>query len=153
MELDLGPEPALHPVDDHLDVNLCQPRDDLLARLRVAVDVERRVLLLEAADRRGGLLLVALGLGHANAITGAGRSSGGKWISVGFSATTSPARVSLSFATASMSPGQLIDRVHLLAPRRRELAHPLLALRVAFSTCESERRTPDSTRSRLIRPV
>ena len=51
LQLDLGAEAALHPVDDHLDVDLGQPGDDLLAGLRVAVDVERRVLLLEAADR------------------------------------------------------------------------------------------------------
>ena len=63
MQLDLGAEPALHAVDDHLDVDLGEPGDDLLARLGVAVDVERRILLLQAPDRRGGLLLVALGLG------------------------------------------------------------------------------------------
>ena len=62
VQLDLGAEAALHPVDDHLDVDLGEPGDDLLARLLVAVDVERRVLLLEAADRADRLLLVALRL-------------------------------------------------------------------------------------------
>ena len=52
VKLDLGAEAALHPLDDHLDVDLRQARDDLLAGLRVAVDVERRVLLFEAVDRR-----------------------------------------------------------------------------------------------------
>ncbi len=63
MQLDLGAEAALHPLDDHLDVDLREPGDDLLAGLLVAMDVECRVLLGEAPDRGHGLLLVALGLG------------------------------------------------------------------------------------------
>ena len=62
VELHLGAEALLHPVDDHLDVDLRDPREDLLAGLRVAVEVDRRVLLLEAADRLAHLLLVALRL-------------------------------------------------------------------------------------------
>ena len=45
------PKRALQPLDDHLDVDLREPGDDLLAGLRVAVQVDRRVLLLEAAQR------------------------------------------------------------------------------------------------------
>ena len=60
MQLDLDAEAALHPGDDHLDVDLGQPGDDLLAGLGVAVHVEGRVLLAQPAHRRRGLLLVAL---------------------------------------------------------------------------------------------
>ena len=46
------PKRDAQPVDDHLDVDLGEPGDDLLAGLRVAVQVDRRVLLLQAAQRR-----------------------------------------------------------------------------------------------------
>ncbi len=58
----LGAEARAQPVDDHLDVDLRQAGDDLLARLLVAVQVDRRVLLLQAAQRGEDLVLVALGL-------------------------------------------------------------------------------------------
>ena len=47
-----APKRSFMPLDDHLDVDLRQAGDDLLAGLRVAVEVDRRVLLLEAAQRR-----------------------------------------------------------------------------------------------------
>ena len=62
VQLDLGAEAALHPLDQHLDVDLGQAGDDLLAGLRVAVDVEGRVLLAQPPHRRRRLLLVALRL-------------------------------------------------------------------------------------------
>ena len=63
LERDLGAEARLHPVDDHLDVDLRQAGDDLLAGLLVAVQVDRRVLLLQAAQGGEDLVLVALVLG------------------------------------------------------------------------------------------
>src|SRR3954454_175407 len=45
LEGDLGAEAAAHALDDHLDVDLREPGHDLLARLLVAVQVDRRVLL------------------------------------------------------------------------------------------------------------
>ena len=63
----------------------------------------------------------------ANAITGAGSSSGGNVIFASLPARTSPARVSFSLATAPMSPGaELVDVLVLLALRERQLADPLL---------------------------
>jgi hypothetical protein len=62
LEVDLGAEAIAQAVDDHLDVHLRQAGDDLLAGLVVAVQVDRRVLLLEAAQRDEDLLLVALGV-------------------------------------------------------------------------------------------
>ncbi len=62
VQLDLGAEAALHPLDDHLDVDLGEAGDDLLAGLRVAVDVEGRVLLGQPPHRRRRLLLVPLRL-------------------------------------------------------------------------------------------
>ena len=52
LERDLGAEARLQAVDDDLDVDLREPGDDLVAGLRVAVQVDRRVLLLQAAQRR-----------------------------------------------------------------------------------------------------
>ncbi len=63
LEDDLGAEPRPHPLDDHLDVDLREPGHDLLARLGVAVQVDRRVLLLQAAQGGEHLVLVALGGG------------------------------------------------------------------------------------------
>ena len=63
VEVDLGAEPRLQPLDDHLDMDLGEPGHDLLAGLLVAVQVDRRVLLLEAAQGGEHLLLVALALG------------------------------------------------------------------------------------------
>src|SRR4029079_14312117 len=50
LQVDLRAEALLHPVGDHLDVDLGEPGDDLLAGLSVAVDVESRVLLFEPPD-------------------------------------------------------------------------------------------------------
>src|SRR5690606_15942582 len=61
-ERDLGAEALAQPRDDDLDVDLRQAGDDLLARLLVAVQVDRRVLLLQPSQRREDLVLVALGL-------------------------------------------------------------------------------------------
>jgi hypothetical protein len=45
MEVDLGAETALDPLDCDLDVDLAQPREQLLTRLGVATDDQGRVLL------------------------------------------------------------------------------------------------------------
>ena len=63
LERHLGAEPLLEALDDHLDVDLREPGDDLLAGLRVAVQVDRRILLLQAPQRGEHLVLVALALG------------------------------------------------------------------------------------------
>src|SRR5262249_3509345 len=62
LERHVGPEAGLEAVDDDLDVDLREPGDDLVAGLRIAVQVDRRVLLLQAAQRAEDLVLVALGL-------------------------------------------------------------------------------------------
>ena len=63
LERYLGAEALSHPIDDHLHVHLGQAGHDLLAGLRVAVHVDRRVLLLQAPQSRVDLLLIALRLG------------------------------------------------------------------------------------------
>ena len=62
VEVDLDAEAALEPVDRDLDVHLGHPRHELLAGLRVAAELERRILLAEAPERRRDLLLVAFRL-------------------------------------------------------------------------------------------
>ena len=56
-------ELAQQPVDDHLEVELAHPVDQGLAGLLVGLDLEGRVLLGEAGEAGGELLLVGLGLG------------------------------------------------------------------------------------------
>jgi hypothetical protein len=53
---------ALHPVDEHLEVQLAHAGDLGLAGLLVGLHAERRVLLGEAAERDRHLLLVDLRL-------------------------------------------------------------------------------------------
>ena len=62
MQLDLDAEAALKPLDRDLDVDLAHAGEQLLARLRVATEDERRVLLGQPAQRRADLLLVAFRL-------------------------------------------------------------------------------------------
>ena len=59
LERDLDAEAIAKPVDDHFDVHLGEPGHDLLAGLLVAMQVDRRVLLLQATQRGEHLLLVA----------------------------------------------------------------------------------------------
>jgi hypothetical protein len=62
VQLHLDAEPALRPLDRDLDVHLAHAGQELLPRLRVAREPERRVLLREAAERLRDLVLVALRL-------------------------------------------------------------------------------------------
>src|SRR5213076_1717570 len=58
LEVDLDVEAALEPGDGDLDVHLREPREELLARLLVAPQLEGRILLGESPKSRGDLLLV-----------------------------------------------------------------------------------------------
>ena len=107
LQRDLGPEALLHPLDDDLDVDLGQPGDDLLARLRVAVDVERRVLLAQPADRgappsprRPWTSARRRRPSPAPAAPAPRRAR----LALARAQSRSPAVVSFSFATAPMSP-------------------------------------------------
>ena len=62
MELDVDAEAPLGALERDLDVHLAHPGEDLLARLLVAAQAERRILLGEPPDRGRDLLLVALRL-------------------------------------------------------------------------------------------
>src|SRR5436189_261632 len=62
LQVDLDVEALLEATEHDLDVDLRQAGDDLLAGLVVAVEVDRRVLLLQRAQAIGDLVLVALGL-------------------------------------------------------------------------------------------
>ena len=85
---------------------LRQAGHDLVARLRVAVQVDRRVLLLQAPQQVKTLSSSPLVLGSiAKAMTGWGSFTAGMAIGSSRAASQSPARVSLSLATAPMSPG------------------------------------------------
>ena len=62
MQLDVDAEAPLRALERDLDVHLAHPGEDLLARLLVATQAQRRILLGEATDRGRDLLLVALRL-------------------------------------------------------------------------------------------
>src|SRR5918999_762926 len=62
VKLDVHPEAALDPFDRNLDVHLRHPREQLLTCLLVSVQDESRILLGEASQSGGRLLLVALRL-------------------------------------------------------------------------------------------
>ncbi len=62
VEVDLDAEAPLEPVDRDLDVHLREAGEQLLAGLRVAAHLQRRVLLVQAPERGCHLLLVALRL-------------------------------------------------------------------------------------------
>ena len=57
-DVGLDAELAHHPVDEHLEVQLAHAADDRLAGLLVGVDLERRVLVGERAERLAQLVLV-----------------------------------------------------------------------------------------------
>src|SRR5918994_4137058 len=59
-DVGLDAELALHPFDEHLEVQLTHAGDDGLAGVVVGADLEGRVLLGKPLDRRAELLLVAL---------------------------------------------------------------------------------------------
>src|ERR1035437_1737399 len=63
LEVDLAAKTRSQPFDDHLNVALRETRHDLLAGLLIAVQVDRRVLLLQAPQRSEDLVLIALALG------------------------------------------------------------------------------------------
>src|SRR6059058_1118244 len=62
VQLDVHAEAPLQPLDRDLDVDLRQAREQLLPGLRIAPEVDRRVLLGEPPQARGHLLLVAFRL-------------------------------------------------------------------------------------------
>ena len=105
MQLDVDAEPALRALERDLDVHLAHPREDLLARLLVAPQPQRRVLFREPADRRCDLLLVALRLGRdREAHDRLGEAEVGASIATSLSARRSPVCASFSLATEPRSP-------------------------------------------------
>src|SRR5207245_3828028 len=60
VQLDLDVEAPLQPLDRDLDVDLAHAGDQLLARLLIAAEVQRRILLGQPAQAGGHLLLVTL---------------------------------------------------------------------------------------------
>ena len=133
VQVDLDAKPPCHPVDGHLDVHLREPGHDHLAGLRVAVDVQRRILLGQAPQRLIHLVLLALVAWARLRTTRPAPGSASGSISAGLSASdsTSPVPVSLSLATAPIDPGT--ERVNgrvILALHLQQLADPLLGVRV-----------------------
>ena len=141
MQLDLGPEAALHPIDDHLDVDLGEAGDDLLAGLRIAMDVERGVLLAQAPDRARRLLLVALRLRLEGERHHRRRQLQRREAHVRrpWRPARRPARVSFSLATAPMSPGPSSSIGSISLPRgAASWPSRSFCTRVTLSTCDSE---------------
>ena len=149
MQLDLGAVAALHPLDHHVDVDLGQPGDDLLARLGVAMDIQRRILLTKPPDRRHRLLLVAAALrlereGHDRA-----RQLEARQLEVALAiAEQVPGAGLLQLRNdPDVAGAELVDRRHLPAPVAEELADALVdaaghVLDLRFG-CQRARQHPD----------
>ena len=128
LQVDLRAEALLHPVDDHLDVDLRESGDDLLARLRIAMEVDRRVLLLEAPQCGEHFVLVALGLRlHRERHHRRGQRRERELV-VAVLCCEDVARVRLlELRDSADVPGpELVGVAHLLALRDEQLPDPLL---------------------------
>ena len=101
---------ALELLDRDLDMHLPRARQDDLVGLRVAMGLEGAVLLDQMLQRLRGFLLVALGLGPNR--KGDDRRAAarrlGKMTGDFSSHSVSPVVVSLSLATATISPGSAV---------------------------------------------
>ena len=156
VQLDVDAEAALAPLDRDLDVHLADAGEQLLARLLVAAQAQRRVLLGQPAQRRRDLLLVALRLrrdGEAHHRLGEA-DLGQLELDARASSSRSPVCTSFSFATAPMSPGPELRRAGvLLALRAEQRADALLRVRARVDERRVGPNVPWRTRKRLIRPA
>ena len=108
-QLDFYAEFSLQFFDRDLDVKLAGAAEDDFAALRIAMHLQREVLIDQLLQRRRRLSpRRALDLGRmANDMTAADASAVGSNMIGAFSShSVSPVEVSLSFATAAISPGE-----------------------------------------------
>ena len=117
--------------------------------LRIAMHLEREVLFDQLLQRRRRLLLVGLGLGtNRERDNPCGRVSGGIMSTGAFSShSVSPVVVSLSLATATISPASALASGDCFLPSRRS-SWPKRSFdsRVELSTAASVCARPDITR-------
>ena len=137
LQLDVDAEAALQPLDRDLDVHLREAGEQLLARLLVAADGSS--VGSSSCSRRSAVTTFSsspFAFGEtAKLITGSGKSSFGAAISRSASSRRSPVTVSLSFATAPMSPAPSSSDLRvLLALEREQVPDPLLAWARALTT-------------------
>ena len=127
--LDLDAELAVQPLERDAEVRLAHAPQQRLVRLGVALEAQRRVLVEQAVQRVGELVLVALRLGvDRDREHGLRRGERLDVDSAPRAPSTSPVVVSVSLATAAMSPaGTSGDRLLVLAAHHRELVQALLA--------------------------
>ena len=156
VQLDLGAEAALDPLDGDLDVHLREAGEQLLARLVVAAQDERRILLDEPAQRGHDLVLVALRLRRDREAHDrlAGSRATAARPACPRERSRSAVVVSLSFATAPMSPAAKPSTdVVVLALEEQQLAEALLAVRAPVHEHRVALRSrPMSTRKIVMRP-
>ena len=141
--------------DRDLDVHLAHPGEELLAGLRVAAELERRVLLVQAPQALATLSSSPFVFGvTAKLITGSGKPSFGSSTSSSWSASRSPVCTSFSFATAPMSPAPNASARSWSLPCSSSSA-PMrsFALSRAFDERRVGRDRARETRKSVIRPA
>ncbi len=113
-----GPELALEPIDDDVDVRVTHGREDRLARAILAPNADRRLLFLEPMQGLSQLVEVGLGLGlDGDLERRRGEVEPGSSMACPLSETSvSPARVEVSLAIAAMSPGPTEARLEVSFP-------------------------------------
>ena len=131
MQLDVHAEPALRTLERDLDVHLAHPGEDLLARLLVAAEPERRILLREATDRGRDLLLVAFRLGRDREAHDGLREAEVRYLDSNLLVGEEVARLRVLQLRdgAQVALTEVERRVVLLALDVEKRAHALLALR------------------------
>ena len=155
--LHLDAELALQPLGGDGQVGLAHAAEQGLVGLVVALDGERRVLLLQPVQGGHQLVLVALGLraGWRRDSDRLGRRRPATTTGVPLGARVSPVAVSASLATATMSPaGASVTGSSCSLPRRAEQAvQPLVGVGAGVDEdVSSGRMVPDSTLNSEILP-
>ena len=144
LQRDLHPEALAQTVDDHLHVHLREARHDLLAGLRVAVQVDRGVLLLQAAQRGEHLLLLppALRLDRERHHRRGQLQRGQLDRLVAGRQPVARAGLLELRHRPDVARAELLDVHHLLAREPQQLPDPLLACARVLSTWVSWRIVP-----------
>src|SRR5262249_9401404 len=153
VQLDVDAEPPPQPLDGDLDVDLREPGEQLLPGLRVALELDRRILFGEPSQPGRHLLLVALRLrGHRKAHHGLWKADARK-LDVTFR-VEQHVPGSCTFGTAPMSPGRrwCVALCSLPCSSRRWPMRSFAWPRT-FTTVVSALIEPSSTRKTLIRPA
>ena len=155
VQLDVDAEAALRALEGYLDVHLTHAREDLLARLLVAAQVQRLILLCETPDRGCDLLLVALRLRGDREAHDRLREPEVRHLDLDFLVDEQVARLRLLELghRADVALAEVERGLVLLPLQLEERAEPLFPLPRRLTSVVSAVIVPLRTRKRLMRPA